>query len=126
MGRVLHGPRPPTCLYRMPEIVIVQDCWTKVDPVVWTGSMRNGYIYTSVMGTYRTRDCFPRSRCLHSKGPCFHRKRLCFTNPNQIVPDVEAVEAVEANPHTIRGRTQPQPSAMRPEESLDMPPSRIC
>ena len=25
-GRVLHGPIPPTCLYRMPEIVIVQDC----------------------------------------------------------------------------------------------------
>ena len=25
-GIVLHGPIPPNCLYRMPEIVIVQDC----------------------------------------------------------------------------------------------------
>ena len=25
-GQVLHGPIPPNCLYRMPEIVIVQDC----------------------------------------------------------------------------------------------------
>ena len=24
-GIVPHGPIPPTCLYRMPEIVIVQD-----------------------------------------------------------------------------------------------------
>ena len=28
------------------------------------------------------------------------------TNSSQFVPDVEAVEAVEANPHTIRGPPQ--------------------
>ena len=60
------------------------------------------------------------------KVPASTENAFASTSSNQIVPDVEAVEAVEANPHTIRGRTQPQPSAMRPEESLDMPPSRIC
>ena len=25
-GLVLHGPIPPNCLFRMPEIEIVQDC----------------------------------------------------------------------------------------------------
>ena len=40
------------------------------------------------------------------KVPASTENAFASTNPNQIVPDVEAVEAVEANPHTIRGPPQ--------------------
>ena len=32
-----------------------------VDPVIWTGSMRNWVLSYFCNGSYQTRDCFPRS-----------------------------------------------------------------
>ena len=81
--------------------MIVQGLLTKVDQVVWTGSMRNRVLSYFCHGPYQV-EISSRLDLVAStpRVPASTEVDFASTNSSQFVPRMEVVEAVEAIPHT--------------------------